>query len=432
MRLPKRSVILEHIRCFASRQEVTLRPLTLLVGENSSGKSTLLASIAAVFDRLRFPSNPPFNEPPFQLGTFDTIATYKGGKYGRDTTFSLGYCVSGPIRNGQRRQVATYVNDNGNPALARIEVAEQEDVLTVEVKPSVFAVSLRLGKADPVEFEIDREGKHSMLPMQALDMVVLRSLRERAKAQKGTERLTPAALDRLLWLGAGHPVRCTSIAPIRSRPRRTYDELNDAFTPEGGHIPALLAKLFDVERDTLESRKVAEALNRFGEESGLYKEVRVKRLGSKATDPFQVYVSIAGPQTNLTDVGYGVSQALPVIVQSILQSTGDIVLLQQPEVHLHPRAQAALGTFFVSAAAGTKRTFVIETHSDFLIDRVRQEVAEGTINTKDVVILYFDKRKLETTIHEIEIDSGGNIVGAPDNYRSFFMEEELRTFRMGG
>src|SRR5881396_1662040 len=74
---------------------------------------------------------------------------------------------------------------------------------------------------------------------------------------------------------------------------------------------------------------------------------------------------------NLVDVGYGVSQALPILVDTLQRPAADeVFLLQQPEVHLHPRAQAELGSFFVSQA-GKKRRFVIETHSDYLVDRVR-------------------------------------------------------------
>jgi len=70
------SIFVEHVRSFAEAQEIPIRPLTLLVGENSSGKSTLLAVASALFERVRFPLRPSFNEPPFNLGTFETIATY--------------------------------------------------------------------------------------------------------------------------------------------------------------------------------------------------------------------------------------------------------------------------------------------------------------------------------------------------------------------
>jgi predicted ATPase len=134
---------------------------------------------------------------------------------------------------------------------------------------------------------------------------------------------------------------------------------------------------------------------------------------------------------NLTDVGYGVSQSLPIIVQSILRSGSDFLLLQQPEVHLHPRAQAALGSFFVRQVAKNNRRFVIETHSDYLLDRVRQEIASGFLMPHQVSILFFDKPGLETTIHHLSLDENGNILDAPPFYRRFFLEEEMNLLMRG-
>jgi predicted ATPase len=77
--------------------------------------------------------------------------------------------------------------------------------------------------------------------------------------------------------------------------------------------------------------------------------------------------------------------------------------------------------------------FLIETHSDYLVDRVRQEVAKGTIKAEDVQILFFHKPKLATTVHQITLDENGNVQQAPDDYRVFFMQETLNLMtRTGG
>ncbi len=104
---------------------------------------------------------------------------------------------------------------------------------------------------------------------------------------------------------------------------------------------------------------------RFGEQAGLFKKVDIKKLGDSLADPFQIMVTTNGIPANLIDVGYGVSQALPVVVQSMLAAKEQMLLLQQPEVHLHPKAQAALGSFFVDLVASGNKEFVVETHSDY-------------------------------------------------------------------
>ena len=124
---------------------------------------------------------------------------------------------------------------------------------------------------------------------------------------------------------------------------------------------------------------------------------------------------------------------LPVITElhrrdMLPSGVPSIFLLQQPEVHLHPRAQAALGRLFCQIA-GPNCQLVVETHSDHLLDRVRIDVRDGTTNLKpeDVSILFFDRGDLDVRIHSLRLDQEGNVLNAPPNYRQFFMEEMQRS-----
>jgi len=120
-----------------------------------------------------------------------------------------------------------------------------------------------------------------------------------------------------------------------------------------------------------------------------------------------------------------VSQSLPIIVESVLAAPSTRLLVQQPEVHLHPKAQAALGTFLVDMVRDGKRQFVVETHSDYILDRIRQEVAEGKLPAESVVFIFLDKPHIETNIFHLHLDKSGNILNAPASYRRFFLEEEI-------
>jgi predicted ATPase len=125
-----------------------------------------------------------------------------------------------------------------------------------------------------------------------------------------------------------------------------------------------------------------------------------------------------------------VSQILPILFDSLEAPPGQTFLLQQPEVHLHPRAQAALGSVLVAQAADRRQTFVVETHSDHLVDRVRMDVREKRgatpLSPEDVVILYFERKEGRATVHPIKIDAQGNLIDVPAGYRDFFMLEERR------
>ncbi len=177
-------------------------------------------------------------------------------------------------------------------------------------------------------------------------------------------------------------------------------------------------------------------LEAFGKQSGLFDEIAVKRLGKRSSEPFQLQIRkfgspAKGPMRNLIDVGYGVSQVLPVLTELFREDGPAMFLLQQPEVHLHPSAQAALGSLFCQAAANG-RQLVVETHSDHLLDRVRLDVRDETTDLRpdDVAILFFEKRNLGVKIHSLRIDEEGNIVNAPPSYRGFFMAETKRSLKL--
>ena len=126
-------------------------------------------------------------------------------------------------------------------------------------------------------------------------------------------------------------------------------------------------------------------------------------------------------------MGYGVSQVLPLVADLLQGGPEQVLLLQQPEVHLHPSAQASLGTFFCEMASQGKQ-LIVETHSDYIVDRVRMEIRDNqfALTPEDVSILFFDKPELDTVIHSIDIDEEGYPVDPPPSYRTFFLRERGR------
>lgn len=423
-------LIVENIRSFAGRHEYEVRPLTILVGENSSGKSTFLAALAAVSDPVSFPGIAGLNKPPYDLGTFDTIATYKGGRGGRAKAFSFGYSRSASVEHEELSVVATFISDEGEARIRQLDLSAGD--VGAKLTWSRDRIAMKISGIEGAEI-IDSSVPGDIQQLSLLTLPSLVSFIGSAAFRDDRGDRDPKLvmglyrkLERVTDAWARSAPRATSIAPIRSEPKRTYDRLSEEYDPSGDHVPYVLARLL-LQGDAGKRKKLQDALVDFGQDSGLFRNITVKRLGTKPGDPFQVQITVGGPSVNLSDVGYGVSQSLPIIVESILRATNARILLQQPEVHLHPRAQAALGSFFARLVAEEHRQFVIETHSDYLIDRVRQEVAAGVIRADAVSILFFDRPHIETTVSELTLDMYGNVENAPDNYRSFFLEEELKT-----
>ncbi len=427
-------VIIENFRCFGARQEVPLAPLTVLVGENSTGKSTFLAAIRLAWDIANRPGPPDFNEGPFRLGAYEQIATFRGGRAGRATAFVLGQETRvvgrGPSESDRVRVEARFVAHQGQPYLCRVSFAVNDG----------FCASLE-GSPDSQPQAIVRIGEHAWelpqspagapaSPPWPVGLQTLRLQLENASAlsalpnREEDRRVLAGAIGALRRLTFRRQRRPYAFAPVRSRPQRTYDPIRDEPDPEGQHIPMVLARLLGDGEGR--GADLVQALAAFGEASGLFSEVTVRKLGG-VSDPFQVMVRSGRIKRNLIDVGYGVSQVLPILVEIATQPPGTIFLIQQPEVHLHPRAQAALATLFAWLVRQRGCKLVVETHSDHFVDRLRMDVRDGKgLGVEGISLLYFDRGEGGMAIHPIRLDERGNIIKPPPGYRRFFLEEEHR------
>ena len=441
-------ITLENYRCFHYEQCARLAPLTLLVGENSTGKTSFLAMIRALSEITYDLGNPNFQKFPYDLGSFDEIAHYH--EDGSDQ--ANGFRGEFSVKSAREQSVPTYFSytfgKNGTaPSLIRRRISSGntwfEETLT-SGDPHILRVGTARGTWEsqfPKDFILPRIAIENLkLPThlflfeeafwntqgQSLKFSPLGNspafMEEDSNLLKGLSSSQIEFIERHLFASA----------PVRSKPRRTYDPAQSNPDSEGHYVPMYLADLQS--RDNHTWTELKNRLEHFGKESGLFDEISIRMLGERGSDPFQVQISkfgngVKGPKHNLIDVGYGVSQALPLITELLRPDAPSLFLLQQPEVHLHPSAQAALGSLFCQIAS-SERQLIVETHSDHLLDRVRMEVRDaGTsgIKPEDVSILFFERNALDVQIHSLRIDEEGNIVDAPNSYRTFFMQETARS-----
>jgi hypothetical protein len=227
-----------------------------------------------------------------------------------------------------------------------------------------------------------------------------------------TPTLSPRVFPAITW-----------VAPIRTKPRRTYDELRRGFSSEGTHTPYLIRKILDTKTQAERFRKI---IHRVGKDSGLFERVDIERFGTDVTAPFQVRIVLDKKSFNLTNVGYGVSQALPVLVEVLWRAPGTWFAIQQPEVHLHPRAQAALGDLIFTMAATEGKRFLIETHSDFMLDRYRTNVRSMKLKKLRSQVLFFERQQGRNTVTALSIGEQGELpLKQPRGYRNFFIKEQM-------
>ena len=440
-RLLLRELRLSDFRCFHERQTARLAPLTFLVGENSTGKTSFLAAIRALSEVAAEGIEPDFRKPPYDLGGFPGIAHSRGGRGGRANSFEIG--LSEGAARQQLKFDMEFVSEANVPTPAAMSWKMNDVWIKAVLKESKFIVDFGSddGSWHFTTMELAYENRWSSFPL--FFSRALSGIGDDDEARGAFEKLSGSSnkpekesikkfshlLDQFRErFRAGQPF---AGAPIRSSPLRTYDPTRPSRDPEGAYVPTYLASMSYREKGKW--NRIKKMLEAFGQDAGLFDEIGVRPLGNTAGGPFQMQIRKfgtrnKGPKRNLIDVGYGVSQTLPVVAELFRPDGPPVFLFQQPEVHLHPRAQAALGGLFCETVA-RGRQLIVETHSEYIIDRVRMDVRDGRADLKpaDVSILFFERSNLDVRIHSLRYDERGNVLNAPDSYGQFFMDEMRRS-----
>ena len=433
---------LRDVRCFEGEHEFNIRPLTFLIGENSTGKSTVLGCLQALGNLFNYrspsESEMDFNLEPYQMGTFTDIvrrSTPKkedfqlGVEYNNERIRVKFFLTLTERGRGSEPiiQHTRWVFDEGQIVFFMNEITEaKKKKLDFEVRyggnQSEFLVSINRHWFRWDEYSLISLYKFLSESREELDGTT-GNLLQFIESQFRTDHEKRESRKRRLRLMEDLNFELSeiySIAPIRSKPKRTYDPLKETETPDGSEIPMALMNLST--SSEYEWETIREQLLTFGQASGLFTDIALRKLGRSKSDPFQLRIKVRGPSTNLMDVGYGVSQVLPILVR-IFKGYHAKFLLQQPEVHLHPKGQAELASLLVEMNKRNGNSFIVETHSDYMIDRVRIEILKGKIQPDDVSLIYLEPVGNKVKTHNITFDAEANMNNIPDGYREFFLNE---------
>ena len=227
------------------------------------------------------------------------------------------------------------------------------------------------------------------------------------------------ALKNLLYLG-----------PLRSQPERYYTFSGDTTDYVGQSGEYLSSLLF-------EDQELVEQINSDLERLGVKYQVKLDKLQHEDKSPSNLFsLLLTDTRTkidaSLRDVGFGISQVLPIVVQNRL-SEKKTLLIEQPEIHLHPAHQAELGDLFIRSAKERGNTLLLETHSEHLLLRIMRrmretstgKLSEGAIAVRpeDVMVLFVESDGSQSIVREMPLDERGELVKA---WPGGFFEEGLR------
>lgn len=228
------------------------------------------------------------------------------------------------------------------------------------------------------------------------------------------------------------------LGPLRERFQRQYSWTGE--TPEHvgwkgeATVPALLAgKNRTYNRGKGSPRR---PLNEFValwlKQMGLIESFEVKAVAPRRRE-YEVLVRTPGARkpVNITDVGFGVSQFLPVLVQCLYAPANSIVVIEQPEIHLHPGAQAWLADFFIEVIRGwgdgSQRNvqIIIESHSEHFLRRLQRRIAEKSFTKDEVAAYFFRPGTNGARLDPLDVDIFGNIRNWPEKFFGDTMEDAV-------
>lgn len=427
---------------------IPLRNVNFFVGENSTGKTSVLSLIYLLCDPS-FWFSCAFNQDPIYLGSFNDIANSNSN----ETSFKVAIFNYGNEEFDKPRQFncmyLSFFNVKGVPTLLEFGFASNEY--------NIISKTTKNGKS--IFYKILSESYESLSPENQFKKWIsdlkrnvsstgytkvntTRSLRLSIYFIMGSieddiikkKERTKSNLIDTKYLSSLSSITDSFfkvqnwIAPIRAKPKRTYDAYEVAYSPEGNHTPYVLKSLLSAKKSAKRENRL-NLMNSFGADSGLFEKISIKKFSKDSTSPFEIDVELNSNIYKISNVGYGVSQVLPILMDSLMNTENTLYIIQQPEVHLHPKAQASLGELFYKLASKEKKQFLIETHSDYLIDRFRLSVhndKEKESSKLESQVIFFEKINGGNILHLIDIrDNGRYSEMQPASFTEFFIKEEL-------
>ena len=408
-------------KSISQEQSIEIKPLTILAGANSSGKSSMMQPLLLLKQTLEASYDPGalrLDGPNVRFTSTDQFLSHVG-KGKRVNDFHVGI----DLEDDSNCTVFFHRRLNRTLEVRRMSLVDgfgkfdlrpgmsNEEILSENLPWHVKA--LLVGLVNP-------EKKDRKWTVEQ-DRCFLKLVLKQGEVLSTTVNVPTQGLDE-------HLRELIHLPGLRGNPERTYlvaaAGSNFAGTFEN-YTASVIAK-WQADRNKRKLEQLGQDLKSLGLTwkvlanalNDTQVELQVGRLPQPSKAGKSDMVSIA-------DVGVGVSQTLPVLVALHAAKPGQLVYIEQPEIHLHPRAQTAMAQILANAAKRGVRV-VVETHSSLLILGIQTLVAEGEISPELVKLHWFERRNGRTEIASRDLDETGAFGDWPEDFADVALEAQSR------
>jgi predicted ATPase len=424
---------LENFKPIRERLALPTAPLTVLAGLNSSGKSSFLQSILLISQTLanqKLDEPLVLNGPLVRLGTFRDICNVRADRKQVSIGFTLdSHRAQGDASVTLDMQFKAYAEDETIAGLN----ASRAALVSMRLSSESYSVEMQSVSAQESKFNVqatsgDRATSGSFFNLAHFMPFALPLLSE--SDERSLREIVNALGNTIRYLG-----------PLRADPyvTQTYSSYSPSGLPDdvgssGEYAAAIYAtnrrqaiRFWSPMSRVVETAPLEQAMDTWARHLCVADHVTT-REGAVRGVSWMVRPSSDSHEYPLWAVGVGVSQVLPILVAGLLAPEGTILIMEQPELHLHERPQARLGDFFYGLTRVGKQVFV-ETHSAVLINQLRYLMVKLGQEARDAIATYFvtQDEQGDARFEPIRISKGGAVENWPDGFfdESFRQEDRI-------
>jgi len=411
-----------------ARIDIPLAPVTMLLGTNSSGKSSLLQALLLLKQTAASPDRgvhlnlggDEVNDY-FNFGHFDDVLT----KNALTRQFELGFHFKRPkvALTTEKRRIetgefsATYsMTSSGAAAVQELDLRSGTSRYRA-IRREKGAYSIVVGdEAQPRDKSRLYAPERSIaFPVEAIQLL--------SKDGPMVEDISLAIrreLGGIAYLG-----------PLRRKPERDYvwnkSKPGELGIDGSGVFNAIFASALSHSKDD-DAVLIINEISNWLSRMGVADRIEVKQLGHSTR--YEVVVHKDGVAANLRDVGIGISQVLPVLTLAFFAPVGSTILLEEPEIHLHPLAQSVLAELFVEVSRARQVQFIVETHSEHLFRRLQTLIARDPATLNDCRLYFVERMGADARLMPIMLDAYGRVNEWPQMFFGDAMGETREQARL--